>query len=1256
MTATARSRFWLKIGLSLGLAAALLLLGGWCFTTAAFWERVGWRLVAEVQDRLHADLTVRQVSGDLLTGMVFHDVSLQRAGETILTLRELEVSVSLLSFLKLQPVIRTLIFREPILSLQENRAGQWNIAGLLKKRPPPPFSRLHLEHIEVQDGTVRLARPERHHTVQALDIRLGLTIQDPGRPQVRILVHEGRIGFQLPPYPAVRLQLTGSGSAQELLLQEGELWLADLPAVAIQGAITALATEPHLAVTVHLPEVTGQQLQQLWPAWPAALSGRADLTVTGPLSALEVRAVGALHDCQWQAQGSWQRQSEAASRFQLEVSFDHLKPVVLPLLGGAAAHLQELSPLSGSLTITGSGQPWRPETLTAGLHLGAWTLRQAKVQTTTVTLALAKGEQSFQLLGQGNFGRLEAAARGRWWSGPGTRTAIAGEVRLATVGLNPEVLLAALGSKAPPGALDLTFTGQVQAPSPSAWRQATVSGTLQAKGRLQDQWVQEVFLQGSWAGGELRFAPARLRLGSLAATAQGRLSATAVDAKLSLSLAGPGPWPLLPIPVKGQGQIAGTVQGPWSALTYQLSFQGQGLAWQNLRLQAVHGQVAGRASQESWQIASFALEAQGLATAVGRFGRIAGSGRTQEGNLVFELKAQDSPGYGGELAGVAAWDQHEVQIRCNRLQWGPPAMQVAATEAATLTIGPGRVAITPLRLRYRQTSLMVAGKVTADDLAGQIRVENLQLAELTDLVPQLSLVQGALQARVDFSGSGRSPIMRAEVQVSPGAIGTFRFDVFQAGFAYQENLLRLHGQLLEKPDRGRLTWQGTAPLTVTVLPWSWRIPEQGLQLRVWTENLTMALLPQLIPPLADATGPLELQAQVSGSLRQPWLAGTLRYGPGSLIIRESGAPLSLEPGEIRLEGDRLIIGRLACRSGEGSADITGGAKLAGLRLADVHLTLKATDLLAIRRAGSWAVANGQASLTGTWPNFQLAGQLTVSPGQFRLAFFRAERNPEIIILPRVCRLPDPRTAATGTAAVVRNFAMDLGVDIPGAVWLRDKEANVEIQGQINVRRRPPGPKYLAGWVKAKEGTFAINNKIFTVDKAMLIFPGAPHKPIRVEARASRQVEDYTLTVFAVGPTDSLRTGLESNPPLPPRDQLSLLLFDHLADKMTREEYITASQRAVGLLGSLTAQQLKSFLGDKLPLLGEVAPTTSQEGVGVGKKIGRGLTVSYERKLNPVEGEDVDQVRLNYKLYKYFSVETQLGRKNPGGDLFFDIDF
>ena len=129
----------------------------------------------------------------------------------------------------------------------------------------------------------------------------------------------------------------------------------------------------------------------------------------------------------------------------------------------------------------------------------------------------------------------------------------------------------------------------------------------------------------------------------------------------------------------------------------------------------------------------------------------------------------------------------------------------------------------------------------------------------------------------------------------------------------------------------------------------------------------MSLFSTLIPGVAASEGPLNFQAQITGSLLHPLLAGSLHYGPGSLTIRPSGAPLTIEPGELRLQGDRLILPHLVFHSGDGTGEITGGANLVNLKFQDVQLVLKATNLLIIQREGSRAVANGQISLKGSWP-------------------------------------------------------------------------------------------------------------------------------------------------------------------------------------------------------------------------------------------------------------------------------------------------
>ena len=819
--------------------------------------------------------------------------------------------------------------------------------------------------------------------------------------------------------------------------------------------------------------------------------------------------------------------------------------------------------------------------------------------------------------------------------------------------LNPALLL---GGKAPPGSLEVKFAGDFQVPPTLNWNQARLAGKVQAAGKVREYTFQELVAQGSWQAGELRLNPAHLIMSNLRAEVQGRISPADADLKMALDLLPPGPWPLLPPDLKGQVRADGTMKGAWQSMAFQVNFQGKSLAWRHLNVASLQGKTAGTASRDTFRVSSFDILAHNLTTPVGRFEQVQGLGQTQGANLVFDLKARTSQAQAGALTGTASWEQGGAQVKIAHFHWGLGNLNIAAVEPVTLSIAPGRYELSPLRLRYQKTLLFLAGKLTREEVSLHTKLANLQLADIAKFVPQIAILKGAVNGQADITGTAQSPIVKAQFGLAPGQIGTFRFDSFLSTWSYQNNVLSLNGFLLEKPDKGRLAWQGTAPLMFSLMPWSWRLPENDLQLRVWSDNLNLALLAALIPGVAAGEGPMKLQAQITGSWRQPQLSGYLRYGPGSLTIRPSGAPLAIEPGELRLEGDRLILPHLVFHSGDGSGEISGGARLTNLKLQDVHLTLKAINLLIIQREGSQAAATGQVSLQGSWPDFRTDGRLTVQEGRFRLAFFRPPQNKEIVLLPRVCHVPDAGASPQGSAAVVKNFLINIIIDIPGGVWLRDKDVNGELEGQIKVRRQINGPTYLGGWIKAKGGFFANNNKTFTVEKAVLVFPDAPHKPIVIDARAARQVDEYTLYVVASGPIDNLRTRLESNPPLSQRDQLSLMIFDHLADKMTREEYVTVTQKAMGVLGSLTAQKLQSLFGGNLPLLGEVSPTTSQEALGVGKKLGKDIKVSYEHKLNPLPGEDTNQIRLDYKIHKYFSAESQLGRKNTGGDVFFNIDF
>lgn len=1240
--------YWRRLVVILSGLLLLAILGWWYLTSAAFWHWLGWRLVAALQERLNAELQVRAVAGNLLTGLSFRDIRLIRGEETILTLAELEISLSPLSLLRLEPVIGTLVLRQPRLRLTRDATGQWNVTGLLKKRPPPPFARLHCRQILLEDGQLRLRRPAGELLLTDLELRLRLTVISPGRPEARLQVPEITLAFTYPSLP--RLTLTGSltYSAQALDIDQLQLALAGLVVARVRGQVQDPGGQPVVTGQLTLGPLEGGQLRQLVAAWPPELDLEGSLSFAGASGDWRLEGGGCLRQTAWAVKAFWPSREGAAS---LRLDFRQLTPAVLARLV-RLPQAEELTPLSGRLDLTANLQAWPPAAGRLLLTLEPWRWRQAEVTATRLELGFAgSGPQQGRVKLAGNFGQLEALVTGRFLPWPGAPPWWQGNLALKVQDFQP--------ARWWPQAEPLTIRqgdlqGDFQLPA-GQWRQAAVSGRFRAAGQWRHLVVRELVWQGAWQEERLQWQILQLGgdWGQLNST--GWLSRAGVDLRLAFNLR-------LPLPDVGPTTLTGgslrgnlALAGPWRSPNYHLDLTASELKAPAGRARRLQLQAWG-----SWQTSRplphfLQLQAEKVISPLGSWPQLSLSAQGEGQSLAFVLAAQEEGTQQGEVRGRLLINPGGWELQLHQGRWSLASQELQLSHPGRFRFSRQGLEEASLQGRWGAAAFSVQGHATLDRLQGTIQVSGLSLAQLGP-PGGAGLLQGRLELLANLAGTPRNPQISVNLGLSQARLAGRNLQTCNAALVYRERLLTVSAAAEEQPDGARLVGRGRLPLELQLWPWRWHLPPEPLQARLTSERLDLALLAALVPQISQAAGPLALDLQLGGTWRQPELTGGLKWQEATLTVKSSGARLHLSPGELHLAGDRLVLPPVLVLSGDGSATLQGGSRLQGLWPQEAAFTLTLTDFLVIDRAGSRATANGRVELVGSWPTFRLQGQVTATGGHFRLAFFRSDKRPDIILLPRHCELPQPAATRRWLPEVLRNFTLALTVDIPGDVWLRDKDLQAEIAGRLTVNRQPGQPLYLGGALQARKGTVLLANKPFTLDRAVLLFPNEPRKPAVLEARATRRVEEVTLALTASGPVTSLRTRIDSTPPLPPRDVLSLLVFDRLAGKMTREEYLTVSQRAMGLIGGFTMERLKALLSGAVPLVGELTPATSQDGVGVGTKVGKDITISYERKLNPLQGEDVNQLRLHYRLHKYFSVETQIGRRNSGGDLFFNLDF
>ena len=101
---------------------------------------------------------------------------------------------------------------------------------------------------------------------------------------------------------------------------------------------------------------------------------------------MQITGTGALQDCQGKITGSWERPAAAPSGFALVLDFRNLNGKILSACQLRPDVADALTPLNGTLTVTGVGHPWPIDNLQTRLELRPFSYRQAKVETAALTL------------------------------------------------------------------------------------------------------------------------------------------------------------------------------------------------------------------------------------------------------------------------------------------------------------------------------------------------------------------------------------------------------------------------------------------------------------------------------------------------------------------------------------------------------------------------------------------------------------------------------------------------------------------------------------------------------------------------------------------------------------------------------------------------------------------------------------------------------------------------------------------------------
>lgn len=218
---------------------------------------------------------------------------------------------------------------------------------------------------------------------------------------------------------------------------------------------------------------------------------------------------------------------------------------------------------------------------------------------------------------------------------------------------------------------------------------------------------------------------------------------------------------------------------------------------------------------------------------------------------------------------------------------------------------------------------------TAAAWSGRVSAEGFPLDRLDRLVPGARGVSGRLAGALDLSGRPAAPRFGLRVEATPLAWDSLAAERVVLRADYRDERLEVPELRLTRASSVS-TASGSMPLRLALgaLP---VVPEAPMNWRVDLENGDLALLPQLVPQIADARGRLDLHGTVGGTPRHPDLNGTAAVRDGQMLISGRSELIEGLRADFRLEETRITMDSLFARSGrrgtlraDGVIDLDGG--------------------------------------------------------------------------------------------------------------------------------------------------------------------------------------------------------------------------------------------------------------------------------------------------------------------------------------------
>jgi autotransporter translocation and assembly factor TamB len=576
---------------------------------------------------------------------------------------------------------------------------------------------------------------------------------------------------------------------------------------------------------------------------------------------------------------------------------------------------------------------------------------------------------------------------------------------------------------------------------------------------------------------------------------------------------------------------------------------------------------------------------------------------------------------------------NDLALRSEQIEW-----RTAPGSAATIQYGGDRIEVRGLQLTSGDQRIQADGVIGAADGALQVRAENVDVAQVDQLLLGDGRLGGRFTGNATVSGTTKAPRVSSEFTLSQGAFRDFMFEALTGTVQYEESGLNLDVRLQQTPTAW-ITATGHAPLTLFRSNPSGADPAAlegaggAVDIQIASSEIDLGVVQGFTSYVTDVTGRMQANLRVTGTGYDPSVEGAIDVRGGAFAIPDLGTNYTGLDTRIDLKPDVLSIEEFKILDNRGFPMTVGGTLAVNERsVGAVNIRLQSENFEVIDNELADLKLDTELRITGELRKPRIEGFVEVENGTIHLAQLVERTTSD----PYATEATD--LGLVGADAAAREVAalapppaprapslldavdLEVALGIPSNLVLRGTDirpANAPIEigdmvvtvgGAVQVRKAPGGEFIVLGEVNTIRGNYTFQGRRFEILRdGRIRFAGTDDVDPSIDLRARRIISGVETFVRVQGTMRQPELSFSSNPPLDQADILSLIVFNQPINELGEGQQASLASRATALAGGYLASGLARSIGSALDLDEFEIEAGSEQGFGptltVGEQVG-----------------------------------------------------